>query len=500
MQRTSAGIDIGSSGMQVVFSRVVLGPGDGGPLRVVDRATVHHSPVAFTPYSDDGLVDERAVAAFIDAAFAEAGLLPAQVDAGAVILTGEALRRENARAIAAMVAARGGDFLCAAAGHGMEARLAAFGSGAAALSRDLRRPVLNVDIGGGTTKVALIEDGRVLHTAALHLGGRLLAGEKGDGGLRITRAEPGGEAFARLVGLAPSLGAFIADGELDRLADAMAESLLAALAGAPAPIAHERLWMGEPLEAVDGIAGVMFSGGVAEYVYGRESRDFGDVGRRLGLAIRAKLDAGRLPYPLLPAGECIRATAIGASASPMELPASRVFVSDAAALLPCRNVQVLVPAVGLDDRVDPVRVAQAIRRQLRSFDVEEGRGGVALAFSGVGALGPEALGRFAQGLVEALPITILEARALHLVLDGVGARALGDLLKDAWRVASPVLVVEGLALQDFDYLDVGAPRADGTIPVAIKSLVFREDPRSGGHHLHGDPHDHPHGDGHHTHG
>lgn len=500
MERTSAGIDIGSSGMQVVFSRMVLGPANGGLLRVVDRAALHQSPVAFTPYSDDGRIDERAVAAFIEAAFAEARLVPAQVDAGAVILTGEALRRENARAIAAMVAARGGDFVCAAAGHGMEARLAAFGSGAAALSRDLRRPVLNVDIGGGTTKVALVEDGQVVHTAALHLGGRLLAGERVDGGLRITRAEPRGEALARLAGLAPSLGAFVADEQLDRLAETMAEALLAALCGAPVALPHAALWMGEALEAVEGIAGVMFSGGVAEYVYGRESRDFGDTGRRFGLAIRARLDAGRLPYPLLPAGECIRATAIGAGACTLELPASRAFVSDAAALLPCRNVPVLVPAVTLDDRVDPVRVAQAIRRQFRSFDVEEGRGDVALAFRGSGTLDADSLGRFAQGVVEALPITILEARALHLVLDGTGAQALGDLLKGAWRVASPVLAIEGLALQDFDYLDVGAPRADGSIPVAVKSLVFREDPRSGGHHLQGDPHDHPHGDGHHTHG
>ena len=71
--------------------------------------------------------------------------------------------------------------------------------------------------------------------------------------------------------------------------------------------------MTEPLGVLGGIAGAMFSGGVGEYVYGREERDFGDLGRRFGRAVRERIEAGRFPFALLPAGECIRATALGAS-------------------------------------------------------------------------------------------------------------------------------------------------------------------------------------------
>src|SRR6185436_19695828 len=144
-------------------------------------------------------------------AYEKAGIHPDNIDTGAVILTGEALRRENAKAIADLLAEMGGEFVCAAAGHHMESLLAAYGSGAAKLSHDLGRPVLNVDIGGGTTKLALVENGRVVHTAAIHIGGRLAVVEpspqpspKGEGAL--SRLDPTGKQLAHNAGVEWTLG------------------------------------------------------------------------------------------------------------------------------------------------------------------------------------------------------------------------------------------------------------------------------------------------------
>src|SRR5262249_58955389 len=92
-------------------------------------------------------------------------------DTGAVILTGEALRRENAQAIAGIVAEKGGDFVCATAGPHMESMLAAYGSGAATVSSTEHKRILNIDIGGGTTKLAVVEHGKGVATAPRHLGG-----------------------------------------------------------------------------------------------------------------------------------------------------------------------------------------------------------------------------------------------------------------------------------------------------------------------------------------
>src|SRR6185369_16043227 len=172
----SVGIDIGSAGTQVIFSRVQLrrlSEELTSRYFVVSRETLHQSPVTLTPYLSEERIDDAQIGTIIDSAYEAAGIHPDEVDTGAVILTGEALRRENAQAIAEVLADVGGEFVCATAGHHMEAMLAAYGSGAAKASNTRGVPLLNIDIGGGTTKLALVERGNVVRTAALHVGGRL---------------------------------------------------------------------------------------------------------------------------------------------------------------------------------------------------------------------------------------------------------------------------------------------------------------------------------------
>src|SRR4051812_14268602 len=175
IQLVSVGIDIGSSRTQGIFSRVYmrrLAEDLTSRYFVVKRETLHQSPVTLTPYQSEERIDERAVGDIIDKAYQEAGIHPDNIDTGAVILTGEALRRDNAKAIADVLAEMGGEFVCATAGHHMESLLAAYGSGAARASHDLQRPVLNVDIGGGANKLPLGEKGRGGHTAGVHIWGR----------------------------------------------------------------------------------------------------------------------------------------------------------------------------------------------------------------------------------------------------------------------------------------------------------------------------------------
>jgi len=498
IQLVSVGIDIGSSGTQVIFSRVSmrrLAEDLTSRYFVVKRETLHQSPVALTPYQSEERIDDRAVGEIIDRAYQEAGIHPDQIDTGAVILTGEALRRDNAKAIADVLAEMGGEFVCATAGHHMESLLAAYGSGAARASHDLAAPVLNVDIGGGTTKLALVENGRVVHTAAIHIGGRLAVVQDG----RITRLDPAGKELAKNAGVDWTLGGKATDAELARVTEWMADALVAALTRSPAPPEVEALWLTEPLEPLAGLAGVMFSGGVGEYVYGREPRDFGDLGRRLGLAIRARVDAAKIPHALLPAGECIRATAIGASEYSVQLSGNTVYVSNPGALLPRKNLQVLQPDVSLEGPVEAARVTQAIRRHFEAFDLVEGQAEVALAFRWHGPPSYARLAALAQGIVEALPMTLLEGKPVFLVLDGDIAHSLGALLKDEWGIASELLVIDGVSLWDFDYVDLGRVRMPSyTVPVTIKSLVFSEDPR--GPRMRGHGHDHHHGGHGHEHG
>jgi ethanolamine utilization protein EutA len=482
LQLASVGIDIGSAGTQVIFSRLHMrrmGEDLSSRYFVVKRETLYQSPVALTPYASETRIDEQALGRIIDEAYGGAGMHPDAIDAGAVILTGEALRRENAQAIGELLAEMGGEFVCATAGHHMEAMLAAYGSGAAKVSHERGWRILNIDIGGGTTKLALIEHGRVLETAAIHIGGRLLVADA-DG--RITRLDPQGRELARQAGFDFVLGKKISNEELDELAESMAESLCTAILG------DRRLYLTEPLRELRGVQGVMFSGGVGEYVYGRESRDFGDLGRRLGLALKKRLD--RLPGRLLPAGECIRATAFGASEYSVQLSGNTVYVSEPGALLPRRNLQVLQPPVRLDGAIDAAQLARAIAAHFAAFDLVEGETEVALAFKWRGEPAFDRLSAFAEGLKGGLANTIRKEKPLYLILEGDVAQTLGAILKEDWGLRSEVLVIDGVALRDFDYIDLGRIRVpSNTVPVTIKSLVFSQDHRV--------PHAHP--DGHHHH-
>jgi len=492
----SVGIDIGSAGTQVIFSRVQLrrlSEDLTSRYFVVNRETVHQSPVALTPYVSEARIDDQAIGGIIDAAYESAGVHPDNIDTGAVILTGEALRRENAQAIAEVLAEVGGEFVCAAAGHHMESMLAAYGSGAAKASHDQGIPILNIDIGGGTTKLALVEGGNVVHTAAIHLGGRLAVF---DAQRRLTRLDPAGQRLAALAGCTWTLGDTVSDADIERVTSWMADALVAALTQ-PSPSKEvQGLWLTEPLEVIGGVEGAMFSGGVGEYVYGREARDFGDLGLRLGHAIRERLDAGRLPFPLLPAGECIRATALGASEYSVQLSGNTIYLSNPGALLPRKNLQVLKPPVHFGEVVDPASVASAIREHLQRFDVVEGEAELALAFRWRGTPAYSRLAGLARGIAAALPRTIAAGKPLFVIFDSDIAQTLGALLKEEMGVASDVLALDGIALWDFDYIDLGRVRMPSfTVPVTIKSLVFSQDPRI----PHKHHHHHHHGEKHHHH-
>jgi len=497
----TVGIDIGSSGTQVIFSRINLrryGEDLTSRYYVVSRETLFQSPVALTPYSSDERIDDVALGAIIDEAYAAAGVEPQDIDTGVVILTGEALRRENAEAIAALLAEQRGDFVTATAGHHMESMLAAYGSGASKLSYEEGKRILNVDIGGGTTKLGIVENGDVTATAALHIGGRLQVVD--DIG-RIVRLDPAGKFHARQAGFYWSRGDVLSPAQLDKVAASMADLLVAALTQRPVPHAVEHLYLTDPIAEFGRIDGVMFSGGVGEYVYGREDRDFGDMGRRLGRAIRSRVDSGALPWPLLPAGECIRATALGASEYSVQLSGNTSYISKPGELLPRRNLQVLQPSYVCEESIDADKLAKAIRAHFTAFDLIEGEGDVALALRWRGAPSYERILAFAEGIRRGLATTIERKKPLYIMLDGDVAQTLGAILREELLVESEILAIDGLVLRDFDYIDLGRIRMPSfTVPVTIKSLLFSEDPRRGRPHQrihHHDHHPHDHGHGHH---
>jgi len=498
---TTVGIDIGSSGTQVIFSRVHLrrlAEDLTSRYYVVSRETLFQSPVALTPYQSEERIDDERLGEIIDDAYVAAQLSPDNIDTGVVILTGEALRRENAQGIAKILSEQGGEFVTATAGHHMEAMLAAYGSGAARVSSDEHKRILNIDIGGGTTKLGLVENGKVIATAAIHIGGRLQVVENG----KITRLDPAGKHHAKRAGYSWNRGDTVDTADLQKVADIMADALVAAITVRPMPRDIAHLYLTDPIEDFGRIDGVMFSGGVAEYIYQRETRDFGDMGPRLGRAIHAVIDSKALPWPVLPAGECIRATALGASEYSVQLSGNTSYISSPAMLLPRRNLQVLLPPFSCGETISADELAKAIRNHLTAFDIADAEHEIALALRWTGMPSYQRLAAFAEGIKRGLADRIAKKLPLYIMLDGDVAQTLGHILRDELHVASELLVIDGVVLWDFDYIDLGRIRMPSyTVPVTIKSLVFNEDPRGPRPrqrlHHHDDDHDHAHRHHHH---
>jgi ethanolamine utilization protein EutA len=203
------------------------------------------------------------------------------------------------------------------------------------------------------------------------------------------------------------------------------------------------------------------------------------------------------------------------------LSGNTTYISSPGKLLPRRNLQVLQPTYSCGDEIDPDALAQAIRGHFKAFDLVEGETEVALALRWSGAPSYARLSAFAAGIVKAMPATLGQGKPLYLILDGDLAHTLGNLLREEMEVRSEILVIDGIVLWDFDYIDLGRIRMpSGTVPVTVKSLVFSQDPRTvagnaradlkyrphvrahGSHgHSHGHGHSHAHGHGHsHSHG
>ena len=144
-------------------------------FKVTEREVLYRSPIMLTPYSSGTLIDTDKIKDFIHESYREAGFAHDEIDTGAVVITGEALNKENSRPILEYFAKDAGKFICASAGPNHEALLAAYGCGAVDLSEREGARVLNVDMGGGTTKLSVIEDGVVTRTAAISLGARLVS-------------------------------------------------------------------------------------------------------------------------------------------------------------------------------------------------------------------------------------------------------------------------------------------------------------------------------------
>jgi ethanolamine utilization protein EutA len=464
------GIDIGSSTSHLLFAKVTLqrqSLGLSSRFLVVGREVVWRSPIMLTPFLPEGTIDAKKLGHFIHTAYHDAGFSRSDIDSGAVILTGEAIKKTNARAIDELFAAEAGKFVCATAGHKLESTLAAHGSGAVAISKQRNACVLHVDIGGGTTKLALIDKGKVLGVAAFAVGGRLLATDAYGAWTRV-------DDSARLVAKELRI-----DTDFRSLSDLKARKAIATrlatlavdqITGAQIDSLGQSLQLTEPLSRQVEPELLTFSGGVAEYIFGHESKEHGDIAKLLAKEIGTQLGK-RSKITVVDPGQRIRATVIGASQFTVQVSGKTIYLPEAD-ILPVHNVPVVHIDTGFAGDIDPQAITQAIGAKLKQADLEP-NSRMAIAFSWSGDPEYSRIRAAGEGILAAVSANRTAKDILFLMVEGDVGRTFGHLLETELKLPGHVVSIDGVQLHDFDYVDVGSMiTPPGVVPMVIKSLLF----------------------------
>ncbi|MCC7362315.1 MAG: ethanolamine ammonia-lyase reactivating factor EutA [Anaerolineales bacterium] len=469
----SVGIDVGTTTTQIVFARLTLQdtarPGQVPRIVIADKRVLYQSPITLTPLRDHATVDTDGLLALARREYAAAGVDPAQVATGAVIITGETAKKQNADEILRALAGLAGEFVVTVAGPHLESLIAGRGAGAAAYAQEHFARVVNVDIGGGSANSALFEGGALAAATAMNYGGRIVELDHATGRVRHL-ADPAQAILADLgagwqVGDTPSLA------ELRRFCDRMADLTVELIEGGASPLAR-RLYLTPPASVSGRGAILMLSGGIGHYFYDplpisavADATLHDDLGPLLAEALRRH--AGLAAYRALRPAETLRATVLGASSQTVTLSGSTIWAE--AGLLPLRNVPVVRPA--LDAGSAPEAVAEAISAAARRWDVNLAADLFAVALELNAPLDYTRLLQLATGLRE-FAARLPAGRPLVAIIERDYAQALGQTVK-ALAPDRPLLVIDQVGLAEGDYIDIGVPLMDGrVVPLSVKTLVF----------------------------
>lgn len=451
----SVGLDVGTTTTQMVLSQLTIqnkGSAFSVPeMEIASREILYKSPVYFTPLLGKDLVDGEKIRSIVEQEYSAAGIHRRQVSTGAIIITGETSRKENARAVLDNLSEFAGDFVVATAGPHLESILAAKGAGADIFSEETGQNVLHMDIGGGTANLALIRKGEIVATGCMNVGGRLV---KIDANGMISYRSPVLDSlFPYEVGQIPPAAA------LEQLCITLTQALEMAAGLRPATDLLAHLWTaeaGDPWPTPTDFPVLSFSGGVAECIEQTlPPFSFGDIGPVLGKAIR-KSRLCENKYRL--GNETIRATVIGAGCHSTQLSGSTVFYRNIS--FPMKNL----PVVSFTEKEQSSPdFGACIRRKLEcQEDVS------VLALPGYPAA------HYDQILFLAEVIGKLELTgSVILVLQADIAKALGQALALRLPPQTPILCLDRLKLPPNSYLDVGAP-VGSAMPVVIKTLILEK--------------------------
>ncbi len=470
----SVGIDVGSSTSHLVFSRLTLRRETSlfnmsNRFILVNRELIYEGNIILTPLIDRYTIDIEAIIKFCEEEYEKAGITPEMVDTGAVIVTGETAKKQNAAEIVRRLSSKSGKFVSASTGPNFESLLGAMGSGIVDLSREKQNTILNVDIGGGTSNLAISSRGNVLSTSCINVGGRLLGIDEN---FKIWRIDEPSEVVMKELNMNYMIGNIIPEEDVKTIAQEYAKALIEVMKGPATSNIAKKLILAEDLDFSIPIDAVSFSGGVAEMIFDKnDGKTYNDIGMYLAEEIMNLVS--ELNVPLIEPEYKIRATVIGAGAFSLSVSGSTCYY-DENIKLPLENVPV-VP-VNMDMKEfsgNPKILKTEIDQALNNFDMKEGEDIYALYFKDL--LNRRDLSVFAREIESALPNSAANEKMILIILRFDGGKILGITLKRETSIKNNIFCLDELELEAGDWIDIGAPLSSGeAFPITIKSLVFNK--------------------------
>lgn len=468
----SVGIDIGTSTTQLIFSRLTienLASSYTVPrISIVNKEVIYRSNIYFTPLRSATEIDADAIKRIVRTEYEKAKIQAEELKTGAVIITGETARKENANQVLASLSDLAGDFVVATAGPDLESVLSAKGAGADRKSEENRNIVANIDIGGGTSNIACYQKGKLKGVSCLDIGGRLIKiNDK-----TITYIYPKIKELAKEHGIFLEVGEQADQKKLKEVCHLMADQLAMALHLKEKDEFHLKLYTNDGKAISDSLAidAVTFSGGVADYVYNKEEKGvfrYGDIGILLGQAVTEQKEFQKIPW--YEAVETIRATVVGAGTHTTNVSGSTITY--ARNQLPIKNIPIL--RISKEEEQDLEQLTASIKEQLPIFEVDGRLEQVAISLSGDYHTSFADIQLLAAAIVKGADVIIKSNYPLVIVVENDIGKVLGNAIQVLLERRKDVICIDGIHSQGGDYIDIGEPVANGrVVPVVTKTLIF----------------------------